>query len=448
MSPCILACFFPAGASCGSDYFYSKDANRCAHCGEPGLESAAERVRASVVLSILFFLLVLSFGGVLISRLAPGLVQGPALDMLYAFLERLDKIRKKTKMKLKCLMSFAQISASVSSNCAMKFPSSIETMSNVFSIANIEIIPALGVPCWLKQFDYINSLQSQTLGPIFIMAGIMGIFMIIHSDSLFRKKDGSAMASALTKAGLKELYRLADEVEACFSRFELKAIRKTFAFFDRNGGGSIDVEETYDLVRKLLEREITVEDVRVMFKEAKGLGPNEEMENEEINFRAFVDMTQRAREKDELTALSLLADEVEAESSKNPASGFIYAILFLSFLVLPGSTTAIINFFKCHEFDVPGEGRESYMYLDYNISCESDRYRSYVAYAVLMLFFYPIGIPLSWSVMLYRKRHTLKDANAMKREAMFGEPKTGHLAFLVESYTPNYYYFEVLGAPW
>jgi len=131
-------------ASCGSDYFYSKDANRCAHCGEPGLESAAERVRASVVLSILFFLLVLSFGGVLISRLAPGLVQGPALDMLYAFLERLDKIRKKTKMKLKCLMSFAQISASVSSNCAMKFPSSIETMSNVFSIANIEIIPALG----------------------------------------------------------------------------------------------------------------------------------------------------------------------------------------------------------------------------------------------------------------------------------------------------------------
>ena len=57
-------------------------------------------------------------------------------------------------------------------------------------------------------------------------------------------------------------------------------------------------------------------------------------------------MTQRAREKDELVALSLLANEVEAEAYRSNASSYIYAILFLSFLMLPGTTSTIINFFK------------------------------------------------------------------------------------------------------
>eukprot|EP00614_Pseudopedinella_elastica_P022796 CAMPEP_0172644010 /NCGR_PEP_ID=MMETSP1068-20121228/238987_1 /TAXON_ID=35684 /ORGANISM="Pseudopedinella elastica, Strain CCMP716" /LENGTH=1130 /DNA_ID=CAMNT_0013458191 /DNA_START=782 /DNA_END=4171 /DNA_ORIENTATION=- len=434
-------------ASCEQNYFYHKDSNSCKVCGEPSIQSAAERVRASVVLSILFFLLMISFGGFLVTRFAPGLVQGPALDKLNAFSGWLLKLRKKSKMKLKCLMSFAQISANIAFNCSINFPPSVETMSNVFSIANIEIVPALGIPCWLKQFDYIDTMMSYTLGPIFVMVAIMGIFVINNSDTLFSLKNDEAAVvatSKFTKAQLKEMYLLPDEVEACFTRFELKGIRKTFAFFDRNGGGSIDVEETYDLVKTLIEREITLEDVRVMFKEAKGLGPKDEMENEEIDFRAFVDMTQRAREKDELVALSLLADEVEAEASRSNASGYIYAILFLSFLALPGTTTCIINFFKCREFKMPEGSTESYLYNDYTISCNSDQYKSYVGYAVFMIFVYPIGIPLIWSVMLYRSRHILKDVRAMKREAMFGEPRVGHLSFLVESYLPKFYYFEVL----
>ena len=69
------------------------------------------------------------------------------------------------------------------------------------------------------------------------------------------------------------------------------------------------------------------------------------------------------------TALSQMADQLESKLSENPANSYIYAILLVTFLVLPGSTTILFNFFKCREFDVPGGGTESYMYKDYNIDC-------------------------------------------------------------------------------
>ena len=46
--------------------------------------------------------------------------------------------------------------------------------------------------------------------------------------------------------------------------------------------------------------------------------------------------------------------------------------------------------------------------------------------------------------MLWKARDTVGDHKAMAREASFGNPKTGHLSFLIESYTPKFYYFEVL----
>ena len=77
-----------------------------------------------------------------------------------------------------------------------------------------------------------------------------------------------------------------------------------------------------------------------------------------------------SREDGTESALSLLADQIEAKVSANPINNYVYAILLLTFLVLPGCTTVLFNFFKCHKFHMPGEGTVSYMYKDYGISCE------------------------------------------------------------------------------
>mgnify|MGYP006923653076 CR=1 FL=1 len=88
------------------------------------------------------------------------------------------------------------------------------------------------LPCWIKQFDYMDTLLSYTLGPILLMVAIMGMFVIKNSGTLLKKKEATAAEKVqrpkFTKPELKEMYLLPDEVEACFTRFELKGIRKTF----------------------------------------------------------------------------------------------------------------------------------------------------------------------------------------------------------------------------
>jgi len=121
-----------------------------------------------------------------------------------------------------------------------------------------------------------------------------------------------------------------------------------------------------------------------------------------------------------------------------------YAVLLVTFLVLPGCTTVLFNFFKCREFVVPGGKDVSFMYKDYAIDCNGDRYQSMIGYTVFMIMVYPVGIPMSWMTMLWISRETLSSDKAMNREALFGNPKTGHVSFLVESYVPKYYYFEVV----
>jgi len=61
-----------------------------------------------------------------------------------------------------------------------------------------------------------------------------------------------------------------------------------------------------------------------------------------------------------------------------------------------------------------------------------------------MILVYPIGIPLTYYLLLRQHRFTLSDANAIAREAKEDYPTIGHLIFLVESYKPEYYYFEVI----
>ena len=54
-----------------------------------------------------------------------------------------------------------------------------------------------------------------------------------------------------------------------------------------------------------------------------------------------------------------------------------------------------------------------------------------------------LGIPLMYFSMLFRKRETLCDPIAMDREVANNFPTVGSLVFLVESYKPEFWYFEV-----
>ena len=60
-----------------------------------------------------------------------------------------------------------------------------------------------------------------------------------------------------------------------------------------------------------------------------------------------------------------------------------------------------------------------------------------------MILVYPIGIPLTYFVMLWQHRDTLSDPMAVDREETTGFPTIGHLQFLCSSYKCQFYNFEV-----
>jgi hypothetical protein len=137
-------------------------------------------------------------------------------------------------------------------------------------------------------------------------------------------------------------------------------------------------------------------------------------------------------------------DQVVAKANEDHGRAIFTAFLLLTFLFLIGTSTVVFNYFKCRVFVDNVYGNSRYLYRDYSVDCDSTRYISYLPWAILMILVYPIGIPLLYFCLLWKHRETLRDPVALEREELLGYPKVGHLHFLVESYAPKYYYFEVI----
>jgi hypothetical protein len=58
-------------------------------------------------------------------------------------------------------------------------------------------------------------------------------------------------------------------------------------------------------------------------------------------------------------------------------SPYVSAVLFTTYLVLPGVSTVVFGAFGCVNIDPEGllPARAYYLKRDYSISCDSDRYR-------------------------------------------------------------------------
>ena len=161
----------------------------------------------------------------------------------------------------------------------------------------------------------------------------------------------------------------------------------------------------------------------------------------------------------------------DAEKKKKIKTRSFGAFLLVEYLVFPSVSATILRYYVCEEF----EGYDEWgsldvlrvMQADYEISCDSARYKTGgMAYATLMLFVYPIGIPsrarvpkfvsfdsvrhrLFWGIQLYRNRHKINpdlermpgetDVQLMVRklEIRDNDESIHHLAFLFDEYEPR-----------
>jgi hypothetical protein len=78
--------------------------------------------------------------------------------------------------------------------------------------------------------------------------------------------------------------------------------------------------------------------------------------------------------------------------------------LILTYIVLPGVSSILFRFFECQNVDPDGVilGSQRYMTADYSISCDSNRRYFGLVWNIIMIFVYPVGIPVMYLTLLYQ----------------------------------------------
>eukprot|EP00752_Nemacystus_decipiens_P011444 g10163.t1 len=165
----------------------------------------------------------------------------------------------------------------------------------------------------------------------------------------------------------------------------------------------------------------------------------------------------------------------ENETSAEPAGSVIRRVqdkyatvaLTMAFLFYSTVSTVIFQTFTCDEL---ADVDERWLRADYGIDCDSSKHKAFQLYAGFMILVYPVGIPIVFAVMLWRKRSIInppKDilppggvlnfpssgqgAGGAERYGRPNEPdprlsdgRIAQTAFLWRAYRPGAYYFEVV----
>jgi hypothetical protein len=137
-------------------------------------------------------------------------------------------------------------------------------------------------------------------------------------------------------------------------------------------------------------------------------------------------------------------ENLKKKHHKIVSSYLTVALMFLSF-ILPGICISIFQTFVCVDLDSRDLVSDSQKYLsvDYSLSCTSERYLWGYSYAIAMVFVYPVGVPLFYFYLMYRKRHILlhrDEAEISEEDLSSIEP----LAFLFDDYSPEFWYWEII----
>ena len=124
-----------------------------------------------------------------------------------------------------------------------------------------------------------------------------------------------------------------------------------------------------------------------------------------------------------LAAIILGLGKLSSLLRRDPAdqrAAWIYAyswFLLLTYVVFTGASTTVLRFFNCVEY----ESRDAtgsletlrVLQADHSISCDSPSYDAWKGYAVIMVFIYPIGIPLLYLCeLLYHRKAINPDIDA------------------------------------
>ena len=101
----------------------------------------------------------------------------------------------------------------------------------------------------------------------------------------------------------------------------------------------------------------------------------------------------------------------DKEKKRAAWTGAYSWFLLLTFMVFTSVSTTVLRFFNCVEYDsVDANGRLKTLRVlqaDHGISCDSPSYKKWSVYAGIMVFIYPVGIPLLYFAELWYHRKAI-----------------------------------------
>ncbi|CAN0030927.1 unnamed protein product [Scytosiphon promiscuus] len=110
------------------------------------------------------------------------------------------------------------------------------------------------------------------------------------------------------------------------------------------------------------------------------------------------------------------------------------ALYLISFLVYSSASSTVFQTFACDDID----NGKSFLRADHSIQCFTTEHQVYMAYAGLMCFVYPFGIPFCYAATLYQARHGItSDVEAIRDKATV-------LRALHLPYRRDVYYYAVI----
>ncbi|GMI14345.1 hypothetical protein TrVE_jg11238 [Triparma verrucosa] len=123
--------------------------------------------------------------------------------------------------------------------------------------------------------------------------------------------------------------------------------------------------------------------------------------------------------------------EIRANIVEN-ASAIFFSI---TYIVFAGVSTTVLDTYNCKTY---GDDPTEYLVSDQSLSCGSEQHQVYVLYASIMIFVYPVGIPLLYFVLLWMKRKQLREERLRDED-----PSLLKTSFLWDEYRCEYWWFEV-----
>lgn len=123
----------------------------------------------------------------------------------------------------------------------------------------------------------------------------------------------------------------------------------------------------------------------------------------------------------------------EAPTTLDARHSYMSAATFVTFLVYSTVSFTILQTFVCDTV-----GSDAFLRADYSVSCDTEAYGRYRAYAVLMVLVYPIGVPAISAWWLLRNRKDL--ANPSRPTVANLEP----MSQIWDCYRPSRYCFELV----